>query len=415
MTQENEQALVIGGEEPQPYHGYIRPATRHNPENYRGLTPLEPFDSSKIFTFDQFLAAYERMPFANYEIGKAARLIERVAKEKNTFTVVALAGALTPGQLSLLVTDLVDYNIGQAFISTGALLTHGLTQGAGMKHYMVPPGMKDTTLYKHRINRIHRAAEPEDNLDDLEGIFTGILNHTDNRRVHSSSFFTQELGRYLHDNIPGRGMLKSAYEKGVPVFIPAFYDSELGLDLLLHNHERDERGLPPVQFNDGIDADIYAELIRENVARGKKIAMIVISGGTPRNWGQQVGPYLDLQGKRLHERHPEIPEPKPIMFDYGLKITLNTPKDGGLSGSTMEEAKSWGKYKPRAKLVEVQEDVFSVLPLIMMGVFERLNRQPVKKNVYAGPEAMAEIEAKVNRRYNRNLDATLYQAEASSL
>ena len=38
-----------------------------------------------------------------------------------------------------------------------------------------------------------------------------------------------------------RGILKSAYEKGVPVFVPAFTDSELGLDVALNNRLRNRR------------------------------------------------------------------------------------------------------------------------------------------------------------------------------
>ena len=41
-----------------------------------------------------------------------------------------------------------------------------------------------------------------------------------------------------------RGILKSAYEKNVPVFVPAFTDSELGLDYALTNRERSKRKKP---------------------------------------------------------------------------------------------------------------------------------------------------------------------------
>src|SRR3989304_1859856 len=41
----------------------------------------------------------------------------------------------------------------------------------------------------------------------------------------------QRIGAYLRRQAPGRGILKSAYEKKVPVYVPAFTDSELGLDL----------------------------------------------------------------------------------------------------------------------------------------------------------------------------------------
>ena len=51
------------------------------------------------------------------------------------------------------------------------------------------------------------------------------------------------IGEYLAKHAKGqRGILKSAYEKGVPVFVPAFTDSELGLDVALYNRMRESTG-----------------------------------------------------------------------------------------------------------------------------------------------------------------------------
>ena len=48
----------------------------------------------------------------------------------------------------------------------------------------------------------------------------------------------REIGRYLSEHVKDRGILKSAFEKNVPVFVPAFSDSEIGLDVALHNRAR---------------------------------------------------------------------------------------------------------------------------------------------------------------------------------
>ena len=51
------------------------------------------------------------------------------------------------------------------------------------------------------------------------------------------------IGQHLAKTAKGqRGILKSAYEKGVPVFVPAFTDSELGLDFALNNRLRESTG-----------------------------------------------------------------------------------------------------------------------------------------------------------------------------
>ena len=48
----------------------------------------------------------------------------------------------------------------------------------------------------------------------------------------------REIGKLPQREREGRGILKSAYEKNVPVFVPAFTDSEIGLDFALHNRTR---------------------------------------------------------------------------------------------------------------------------------------------------------------------------------
>ena len=51
------------------------------------------------------------------------------------------------------------------------------------------------------------------------------------RNSLSSVILCRELGRYLAEQDRPAGILRNAYLKGVPVFIPAFTDSELGLDM----------------------------------------------------------------------------------------------------------------------------------------------------------------------------------------
>ena len=46
-----------------------------------------------------------------------------------------------------------------------------------------------------------------------------------------------------------RGILKSAYEKGVPVFVPAFTDSEMGLDTALNNRLRESTGRHKIRYD----------------------------------------------------------------------------------------------------------------------------------------------------------------------
>ena len=169
-----------------------------------------------------------------------------------------------------------------------------------------------------------------------------------------------------------RGILKSAYEKNVPVFVPAFTDSELGLDYALTNRERTKERKPLLRFDPFIDLEYFAETLLKQ----KRLGIFTIGGGVPRNWSQQFGPFIELRHRRGGE---DIPLKR---YHYGLRICPEPVYWGGLSGSPYSEAISWGKFVPPAEggqFGEVFVDATVGLPLIVAAVFERLDKAAPKK------------------------------------
>ena len=65
------------------------------------------------------------------------------------------------------------------------------------------------------------------------------------------------LGAHLVELTDGRAILKSAHERGVPIYVPAFTDSELGLDFATNNHMRDELGKPQLRFDPFLDLNSF--------------------------------------------------------------------------------------------------------------------------------------------------------------
>jgi deoxyhypusine synthase len=58
-------------------------------------------------------------------------------------------------------------------------------------------------------------------------------------------------------------------------------------------------------------------------------------------------------------------------FDYAIQVTTDSPQWGGLSGATLEEAKSWCKLKSDAKAVTVYCDATIALPLLHAYLVDR--------------------------------------------
>jgi deoxyhypusine synthase len=340
--------------------------TLHNPVEDR-LTPLEPLDLQRVHSIDDLVRAMAKTAFTGRQLGEAADVLEAMARDQDCFVVMTLAGAMTVAKQGLVITELIDRGIVNAIVSTGALMAHGLVEATGRAHFRYNPEVSDEDLYSQGYNRVYDTLEPERNLDDVEQVVFRILSEWDDKEILCSYKLNHIIGRHLSKNVKERGILKSAYEKGVPVFVPAFTDSELGLDLALANRVRANEGEPILRFDPFLDLECFADTLLKQ----KRLGIFTIGGGVPRNWSQQFGPFIELRHRQLGE---DIPLKR---YHYGVRICPEPVYWGGLSGSPYSEAVSWGKFVPPAeggRFGEVFVDATVGLPIIVAAVLERLDK-----------------------------------------
>ncbi len=335
------------------------------------LVPLDPLDVTRVHGVDDLVRAMGRTAFTGRQVGEGADVLEAMARDRECFIVMTLAGAMTVAKQGLIITELIDRGVVKAIVSTGALMAHGLVEAAGRSHFRYDPSMDDTELYEAGYNRVYDTLEPETNLDFVETIVARILKAWDHNEVLCSYKLNREIGRFLSGNVEERGILKSAFEKNVPVFVPAFSDSEIGLDVALHNRARRKNNIPPLHFDPFEDLEFYAETLLKQ----ERLGIFTIGGGVPRNWAQQFGPFIELRHRRGGE---DLPLKR---FHYGVRICPEPVNWGGLSGCTYSEAVSWGKFVPReegGRYAEVLLDATVGLPLIAGAVLERLKGDGLK-------------------------------------
>jgi len=353
-----------------------------------GLEPLEPLDPSKITSFSDLLVAMGKTAFGGRRLGEAYAVLTEMIADRDCFVVMTISGAMTIAKMGRIISTMIDEGMVHAIISTGALIAHGLTESVGKVHYRHRPSLKDTELFQKGYNRVYDTLEMEANLNYVEHVVSQTLKRLPTDVPMSSEFLTRELGRTLVDEFEGTGILKSAFLKGVPVYIPAFTDSEMGLDVatwfMSRNVDRARgrrqgpdgdrsvlRALHETQplFNPYLDLNSYTE----RLLSAKRLGIFTIGGGVPRNWAQQVAPYIEIGNMRLGLNL------KPPRFQYGVRICPEPDYWGGLSGCTYTEGISWGKFVPPeegGRYAEVLSDATVVWPLLMMGLLERF---PPKK------------------------------------
>ncbi|MGH9682429.1 MAG: deoxyhypusine synthase family protein [Candidatus Acidiferrales bacterium] len=329
------------------------------------LTPIYPLDLSRIRTIDDLVRAMGQTAYTARQIGDAADVVEAMARDKDCFVVMTLSGALTVGKMGLVFCDLVDSGIVKAIVSTGALMAHGLVEATGRSHFRYDPSVGDKELFFAGYNRVYDSLEPEVNLDAVEEVVDHILERWDANETVSSWKINHRIGEYLLRHAKGRGILKSCVEKNVPVFVPAFTDSELGIDFALHQRQRKKEGKQLLRFDPYLDFEHYASTMLAT----KRMGILTIGGGVPRNWAQQFGVYAELLARRGYEKLPLK------RYNYGVRICPEPVNWGGLSGSTYTEAVSWGKFVPPdegGRFAEVLDDATVALPLIVGAVLDRV-------------------------------------------
>ena len=360
-----------------------------------GLEPLESLNPDSIQTFSDLLRAMQKTAFGGRQLGEAFEVLQAMVADPDCLVVATLSGAMTVAKMGTLLCRMIDHGMINVIIATGALITHGLTESLGLVHYRLPHGAVDTELHAKGYNRVYDTLEMEANLYDVEEVVHRALDQLDPNQTWSSETITRTIGRILHQNHPGEGVLKSAYRQGVPVYIPAFTDSEMGLDLSFWAMRRALRkGRVQANGPDGkpVLADLLAQLppfnpyqdlqgYAHNIVNASRTGIFTIGGGVPRNWAQQVGPYIDFMAERLGiaQRVPR--------FHYAVRLCPEPTHWGGLSGSTYAEGISWGKFVPPeegGRFAEVYADATVVLPLLVQGLLEvqRLSPTPPRKSFH---------------------------------
>lgn len=331
-----------------------------------GLEPLRPLEIDEAGTVSQLVEQMRSTAFGGRQVGEAAEVLQQMAADPDCLVVGTFSGAMTVGMMGHLLTDMIEAGMVNAVVSTGALMAHGFAQTAGLTHFKYHPRMSDQELYAKGYNRVYDTLELEQNLDDVEAIVEAALADVEeevlcSRRVH------ELLGDVLLGQGLERGILPAARRHGVPVYVPAFTDSELGLDFEVNNRRRVAAGRGRLAFDPFLDLVHYAELCRTK----PRLGIFTIGGGVPRNWAQQVGPFWEVLDKRIPGAGAFV------RFQYGVRICPEPTHWGGLSGCTYSEGVSWGKFVPLAeggRYAEVYADATIAWPLVAGAVLQRMGR-----------------------------------------
>lgn len=313
---------------------------------------ISPVDFDKIGNVADLVESFGSMSIQARNIGLCAEVFEKMLTDPERPTIMlGLAGPLIAAGLRKVLRDMVHHNMVDMIVSTGAIMYQDYYAALGGGHYYGNPNADDKKLRDLYINRIYDTYVDEElfgEYDTLIAKFAGTLE----RKKYSSREFLLKLSETIDDE---GSILVAARKKGIPIFCPALNDSSIGIGLAEHYYVSKKEGKEPITI-DSI-RDNYE--LTQIVVQSKRTAAFYVAGGVPKNYINDsiVMAYMFGENTGGHK--------------YALQVTTDSPHWGGLSGSTLGEAQSWGKVSKEANFAMAFVEPSVSLPLLYGCAFQK--------------------------------------------
>ncbi len=305
-------------------------------------------------------------------LAEACRLFREKIAQPNVIIGWTVAGALTPAgyHLSCLI-PLMEAGLVDWLVITGANLYHDMHYFFG--HPMVQTGSShwnDEELRAHRTIRIYDIVFPEEALLSADSFFKLLIRGRGKefQRRMGTAEFHHLLGKYLISflsprlSITTKTLLGTAYQYDIPIYTSSPGDSSIGMNIAAESLRAESQGEPGLVIDSSIDVNETAALVYYMKKCGNKSAVVMLGGGSPKNFALQTEPQIQQIFNLDDAGH-----------DYFIQITDARPDTGGLSGSTAGEALTWGKVNQDtlADAVTVYTDTTIALPLLTVSALQR--------------------------------------------
>lgn len=300
-------------------------------DKYHSFTgrKIDPPSISEDMTISKLIEYFGSTGYNARRLAEAASMLKHMINN-NTTICLTLAGAMTPVGIGMAIKIMIEKGFIDWIVSTGANIYHDLHFAYDLPVRQGHFDVDDDILYSKQIVRIYDVYIKEIGTLQAQDIIiqndvrAGLKNTDDSTSTADISY---ALGKAAKGNsrFPEKSFTVAAFEKDIPVYIPAISDSSIGLNMLplLFDKQR----IPINVIND----------VAESAAilwKSSKSGALELGGGVPKNFFQQTGPALYQILKLKEGGH-----------DYIIQLTDARPDTGGLSGATLQEGKSWGKIK----------------------------------------------------------------------
>ena len=313
----------------------------------------------------------------------ACRLLVEKILQEDVLVGLSLTGALTPAGLgrSCLI-PLVKAGFVDWVVSTGANLYHDTHFGIGLSMHRGSPFLDDTVLRKEGVVRIYDVLFDYDVLLSTDRFFREVIRQPEFQREMGTAEFHYLIGGWVARREEALGLRDASFtaachRHAVPVYTSSPGDSSIGMNVAALELEGSR-----CRINTSVDVNETAALVLDRKRAGGKSAVVIMGGGSPKNFVLQTEPQIQEVLGIEEEGH-----------DYYLQCTDARQDTGGLSGATPGEAVSWGKVDPSRlpDAVVVYADTTIALPVLASYALTRRPAREPRRLYERRAEAMAAL------------------------
>jgi deoxyhypusine synthase len=312
--------------------------------------------------------------FLSYNAGRlreVCQVFTRKLLEPDCTVGWTISGALTPAGLGMsCLIPLVEAGFIDWIVSTGANLYHDTHYALDLPLHQSRPHLDDFALRQHDIIRIYDIVFDYATLLDTDAFYRELIRDDAFARPMGTAEFHHEVGRYLHARAaalgrPANSLLASAFAAGVPIYTSSPGDSSIGMNLAALSLQGGRLQVDPLR-----DVNETAAIVYEAKRDGGKSGVVILGGGSPKNFILQTEPQIQEVLGLAESGH-----------DYFLQVTDARPDTGGLSGATASEAMTWGKVDPDRlpDSVTCYTDSTLALPLLTAYALARHAPRPLRR------------------------------------
>ena len=337
--------------------------------------------------------------FLAYNAGRlaeACRLFTDRMLEEDVTVGMSLTGAMTPAGLGIsTIIPVMEAGFVDWIVSTGANLYHDAHFGLGLSMHKGSPFVDDVELREHGVVRIYDIFFDYEVLLSTDAYIREVSARQEFQRPMSTAEYHYLLGGYIIEReqalgITRKSVLGVAHQCGVPIYTSSPGDSSIGMNVA-------EQALAgsALRFDVSADVNETAAVVYQAKSGGGKSGVLIIGGGSPKNFVLQTEPQIQ-----------EVLGISETGHDYFLQITDARPDTGGLSGATPAEAVSWGKVDPDKLPGTVVCYLDNTVAFPLLTAYALARRKPRRlKRLYQRRDAMMQELTEQYRRAKADRDA----------